>query len=262
MARYVMLYLHFMRFSISRAFEFRVDFFFRVIMDLAYYGVNLGFYKIVFLQTPMLGGWNQDQIFVFTACYLVVDAIGMTVFSNNLWWIPVLVNRGDLDYYLLRPVSSLFFLTLRDFAANSCLNLLFALGILGWAVARLPGPMHPGAIAGLVALLGCGALLHSMVHLLLVLPVFWMHSGSGLHTIFYSTARFMERPDRIYTGWVRKILLTVMPYCIMASFPARIFLEGLQWSLLLHFAAVLVTFSAIILFIWQAGLRSYSSASS
>ncbi len=268
MLRYLILYGHFIRFSIGRAFEFRLDFFFRVIMDLAYYGVNLAFYKVIFLQTPLLGGWNQDQTFVFMAGFLVVDAIAMTVFSNNLWGLPVLVNRGDLDYYLVRPVSSLFFLTLRDFAANSFLNLLLALGILGWALARLPSLPHgsflgsAGPILGFLVLLGLGAVLHSMLHLLVVLPVFWMQSGSGLHAIFYNLARFMERPDRIYTGWVRRILVTAVPFCLMASYPARLFFEGFQGRLVLHFSAVLVTFFLIILMVWPAGLRAYSSASS
>ena len=62
----------------------------------------------------------------------------MTVFANNMWWLPIAVNRGDLDYYLVRPVSSLFFLSLREFAANSFLNLLLATGILVWALARYP----------------------------------------------------------------------------------------------------------------------------
>ena len=43
MTRYLRLYAYFLRFSFSRALEFRVDFFFRVIMDTAFYAVNLGF---------------------------------------------------------------------------------------------------------------------------------------------------------------------------------------------------------------------------
>ena len=34
MSRYLRLYLHFLRFSFSKAIEFRVDFFFRVLMDV------------------------------------------------------------------------------------------------------------------------------------------------------------------------------------------------------------------------------------
>ena len=94
MLRYLRLYAYFIRFSVSKAMEFRFDFFFRVFMDLAYYGIQIGFYNVVFLQTPSLGGWNRDQALVFMGAFLVVDGISMTVFSNNLWWFPTAVNRG------------------------------------------------------------------------------------------------------------------------------------------------------------------------
>ncbi len=262
MLRYLVLYGHFVRFSTSKAFEFRVDFFFRIFMDLIYYGVNIVFYQVVFLQTPLLGGWTRDQSLIFLAGYLVVDALTMTIFSNNLWWFPVAVNRGDLDYYLVRPVSALFFLLLRDFAANSFLNLLFALGILTWALVRAHMEMHGLDIAAYLLLLALGAWLHALMHLLVVLPVFWTQSGSSLHGIFYNLVRFMERPDRIYTGWVRKLLVTALPFCLMASFPARMFLEGFAWRLMAHFALVVAGFTVMVLSLWKIGLRSYASASS
>jgi ABC-2 type transport system permease protein len=262
MLRYLRLYGHFMRFSISRALEFRIDFFFRVFMDLAYYGIQIAFYQVVFLQTPLLGGWNRDQTFVFMAGFLVVDAITMTVVSNNLWFFPVAVNRGDLDYYLVRPVSSLFFLSLRDFAANSFLNLVFAIGIFAWALARAGIPLTVGSVSLYASMLSLGAFLHYMMHLMIILPVFWLQSGSGLHGIFYSMSRFAERPDRIFTGWVRKMLVTAFPFCLMASFPARIFLEGMRWEVLAHFLAVIAGMFGVILMIWRAGLKAYSSASS
>jgi ABC-2 type transport system permease protein len=130
MARYLRLYLYFLRFSFSKAFEFRVDFWFRVVMDAFYYAVNIGFYRVLYVHTDLLAGWDERQVMVFVGSYLVVDGLNMTVFANNLWWLPINVNKGNLDYYLVRPVSPFFFLTLREFAANSFVNLLLALGVL------------------------------------------------------------------------------------------------------------------------------------
>jgi ABC-2 type transport system permease protein len=262
MLRYLRLYAYFIRFSAGKAMEFRFDFFFRVFMDLVYYGIQIGFYNVVFLQTASLGGWDRDQALVFMGAFLVVDGISMTVFSNNLWWFPMAVNRGDLDYYLTRPASPLFFLTLRDFAANSLINLVFALGILAWAIHRLPVFPGPGATVLFLALIGIGSVLHSLLHLLVLIPVFWLHSAGGLHGIFYSMGRCMERPDGIFNGWVRRILVTVLPFCLMASFPTRIFLEGPRWGILLHFAAVVAAVAAFVFWFFGKGVRAYSSASS
>ena len=262
MFRYLRLYAHFMRFSLSKAMEFRFDFFFRVFMDLAYYGIQIAFYQVVFMQTNLLGGWNRDQALVFMGGYLVVDGISMTMFSNNLWWFPVAVNRGDLDYYLVRPVSSLFFLTLRDFAANSLINLLFALGILAWAILRLPHFPGPGTTALFLGMIAAGAVLHSLFHLLILIPVFWIQSAGGLHGIFYSLARCMERPDGIFTGWMRRLLVSAFPFCLMASFPARVFLEGPRWGILIHFTLVTAGMFLLVNWVWGKGLKAYSSASS
>lgn len=262
LVRYARLYGYFVRFSVSRALEFRFDFFFRIGMDLVYYAVNLAFFKILFLHTSEVAGWTEPQVMIFISGALVVDAIQMTIFSNNMWMFPLLVNRGDLDYYLVRPVSTLFFVSLRDFAVNSFVNLVAALGILGWAVARYPGPVHAGQLAFLVALLFGGAVLHFLVKLIFLLPVFWSHSGRGFEQVFWGMTKMMERPDRIFTGWVRRTLVTILPFSIMASFPARLFIEGFDSSIFIHFSLILVLFGIAAIAFWRHALGAYSSASS
>jgi len=184
------------------------------------------------------------------------------LFSNNLWILPGLVNKGDLDYYLARPVSSLFFLSLRDFAFNSFLNLLFAIGILAWALATYPVALGAVAIGSFLLLLLAGSFLYYSVHMLFVLPVFWTHSGQMLTSLFYNVTRFMERPDRIYKGLTRLLFTVALPFGAMASFPARLLLEPFDPWILAHFFAVVAVFFGLVVWGWRAGLRTYSSASS
>ncbi len=262
MKRYLRLYLYFVRFSFSRAMEFRLDFFFRIFMDIIYYIVNIAFYRIIFLHTSLLGGWNEEQLMVFIAGYLAIDALQMTLFSNNMWWLPIFINRGDLDYYLIRPVSSLFFLSLRDFAANSFVNLGFALGILIWAIRNYSAPVSAGQIAFFGLLLIMGTFMYYLVRMVMVIPVFWTHSARGFEQIFWNFTKFMERPDRIFTGWVRWILVTILPFSLMASYPARLFLEDFSPIIFGHLILVTLAFFGLVVFLWNKALRAYSSASS
>lgn len=264
--RYLTLYLHFLRYSASRALEFRLDFFFRVVMDLIYYAVSLAFFTVIYGQTPLLGGWNLDQIYLFVCAYLLSDALFMTIFSNNLWWLPLFINKGDLDYYLVRPVSSLYFLSLRDFAANSFLNLLAAAGLVVWAVARYPGELGAGRLAVYVLLIFLGTFLVYLNRLMFVLPVFWIHSSHGLLEVSWSLTHLGERPVTIYRSWLRLALLTVVPLGFMAWVPAAALFSGPGWGpiwrLLLHAAAVTAGLSALVAWLWRRGLAAYSSASS
>ncbi len=260
--RYLTLYLHFLRYSASRAFEFRLDFFFRVVMDLIYYAVSLAFFTVIYGQTPLLGGWDLDQIYLFVCAYLLSDAIYMTVFSNNLWALPLLINKGDLDYYLVRPVSSLYFLSLRDFAANSFLNVLAAAGLVVWALARYPGELGTGHVVAYLLLIPLGTFLIYLNRLMFILPVFWLHSTHGLLEVSWTLSHLGERPVSIYRGWLRLALLTVLPLGFIASVPATALFDGPSWRLLLHAAAVTAGLSAAVSWIWKRGLAAYSSASS
>ncbi len=262
MQRYLRLYLHFLRFSFSRAMEFRLDFLFRIVMDLVFYAVSLAFFSVIYRHTQLMGGWNYDQVLVFTCGYFVVNALQMSIVSNNMWVFPYFVNRGDLDYYLVRPVSTLFFVSLRDFAADSFVNLLAALGLLAWALARYPGELGAGSVLVYLLLLVNGTLLYYLLHMLFNLPVFWLHHNEGLQGIFYHMTEFMNRPDRIFTGLGRLLFTTILPLALVASYPARILFEGADPVRLLELTAVTLGLSLLLAFVWRQGLRAYASASS
>lgn len=262
MTRYLRLYLHFLRFSFSKAMEFRVDFTFRIFMDIIYYVVNILFFKVIYLHTPFIAGWSEDQMMIFVASYLMVDAISMTVFSSNMWWLPFYINKGDLDYHLIRPVSSLFFLSLKDFSANSFLNLLIAAGIFVASLLNYSQPFSSGDVLLLVALILNGTLIYYCCQMLMILPVFWTQSSKGFMDLFFSIGIVMERPDRIFKGWLRILFTTLLPFSLIASFPVRLFLEKFDWLTFLHLTGVSIALWGLMLFIWRKGLKNYSSASS
>ena len=262
MTRYLRLYLHFLRFSLSRAMAFRFDFFFKFFMDLAWYATQVGFYLALFRHTPTLGGWTRDQALIFVAGFLCVDSLYMTLFSHNSFLFPTLVNRGDLDYYLVRPVSSLFFMTLREFSANSLMNLTAGMGVMTWALLRYPEPLGAERVALFAGLILNGGLLFAIIHFLFLVPVFWLHSDRALSEIFWAGTSLTNRPHRIFPGWLGRLLLTALPFSVMASFPAQILFEGPSWQTLLHVLAVTGGAFLFLCWLWRQGLRAYGSASS
>lgn len=260
--RYLRLYLYFLRFSFSRALEFRIDFNFRILMDLLYYTVSIAFYRILYDHTASLGGWSEEQAMIFVAAYLLVDALHMTLFSSNMWWLPHYINRGDLDYYLIRPVAPLFFLSLREFAANSFVNLLCAGAIFIWALLSYSEAIHLWQLLIFLLLLMNGVMLYYFLHLLAILPVFWIHAGRGFEPLIWALEEFMERPDAIFRGLLRRVLTTVLPFSLMVSFPARLFLEEFDPWIPVHILLVTISFGILALLLWRLALRAYSSASS
>lgn len=262
MIRYLRLYAHFLRFSFSKAMEFRVDFFFRILMDIIYYTVNILFFKVLYLHTPLLAGWDEQQIMIFVSSYIMVDAISMTVFSSNMWWLPFLINKGELDFHLIRPVSPLFFLSFKEFSANSFMNLILAVAIFIYSLVGYEKPYTMAEVLLLVTLIINGTLIYYCCQMLMILPVFWTQSSKGFMDLFFSMGIAMERPDRIFKGWLRVLFTIFLPFALIASFPARLFIEKFDWMTFLHLASVSCALWGVMLLIWRKGLRAYSSASS
>lgn len=262
MGRYLLLYRACVRFACLRALEFRLDFFFRVLMDLLWYAMHLAFFGLLYQHTPLLGGWGEAEVRIFATSLFVADAVHMTLFSNNLWAFPTYVNRGDLDYHLLRPVSSLFFLSMRDVAMNSFLNLVIALALLGWALAGYPHALPAGNVLAYTIALPIGIFLHYVLMMLFLVPIFWMHGGNGLREVYWSLDRLSQRPDGLWTGWVRRILTTVLPLALIVSAPTRALVEAAPWGHVAHLALVTAALFGLLLVLWNRGLRAYGSASS
>jgi len=162
----------------------------------------------------------------------------------------------------VRPVSSLFFVSLREFAANSFVNLVMAVGVLTWALARYPGRLGAGAVALFLACLLVGLFLHYVLNLLFLLPAFWMHTSHGLREMYFALSETITRPAGIFTGWVRRVLVTVLPFALICSFPARALFEGNPWPVVFHLVGIASAAFVVALAMWRWGVRSYVSASS
>ncbi len=260
--RYLRLYLHFLRFSFSRAMEFRIDFFFRVVMDIIFYIVQFAFFKIIYLHTPVLGGWNQQEMTLFIATFIFVDAFHMTVFANNTWWFPISINRGDLDYYLTRPVSSFFFLGFKEFAANSMINLILAFVLICYFLVNFTHMYELIKLPLFFILLINGAFLYFMTFLIFLMAIFWTHSPRGFADVFYSAEKVLHRPDGIFKGYFRRFFLHILPFSLMASYPVRYLLESNSNYVLVETLLTSAAIYFLVFLIWKRGLRNYSSASS
>ena len=262
MLRYARLYLHFLRFSFTKAMQFRLDFFFRVVMDCAFYATNIAFFRVVHRHTDQIAGWNVEDTYVFVCSYLWLDAAHMTVFSNNMWWFPHFVNKGELDYYLVRPASPLFFVTLREFAANSLLNLIIATALVLHAMTTHPQSFSVLESLGFFLLLAFGVLLNATLHLLVLLPVFWAQSGESFRQLYYSLGLFAERPHRVYPNWLQRVLTTILPFALVASYPTSLLLDGFDERVFAQLLGVSFAFFVLLGVLWRRALRAYASASS
>jgi ABC-2 type transport system permease protein len=186
----------------------------------------------------------------------------MTIFANNCWHLPQIISRGDLDYYLTKPVSSLFFLNLREFAANYFLNSLIAIGLVIWVVSYSPLNFTLTQFIIYTLMVILGLLIYHAIHLLFLLTSFWTQSPRGLGDFFFTLSHLTERPISMFRGKVRLFLLYFLPFAFCTSIPASVLIDGIQPLWIVKAFVILSGLYCFVSFIWRLGLRNYSSASS
>jgi len=231
-------------------------------MDVIYAGMLVSFYQIIYGEAQMLGGLTKTEALTFVGACLVLDGIQMTFVHDNLDTLAEKVKRGDIDYYLVRPVSPLFFLSLKELSPNSLINLCFAFGIFGYYLSELPYSISFFQLLWFAILIANGCVLYYLTRLLFILPIFWLGLVGGIDTLFYNLYYVVDRPDKVFKGAVRLVFSTLLPFCVMVSFPVRVLFEGSDPLIIAHIFGVTLVLAILVRFLWALCLRSYSSASS
>ncbi|NUP99652.1 MAG: alanine racemase [Armatimonadetes bacterium] len=130
------------------------------------------------------------------------------------------------------------------------------------ALARYPEPLGAGSIALFVLLLLAGVYLFYLMSMIFLIPVFWLQSRTGIREVFWSLERLGLRPHGIYRGWMRRLLVSLLPFALLCSYPLEALFGADPLRVALHTAAVIGGATLLTAWMWRRGLRSYSSASS
>lgn len=217
--------------ALSREMEYRLHLWLSFCIDVVWYAVQVGLFEIIYLHTPTVAGWGRAEMAVFLGTLFVVDALNMALFSTNFWRLPQYVLTGELDFFLLRPVSPFFLIFLRYPNVASFLNLAVALTVLGYGLSLAPPPSVWAAVAyplfvvhGLLCLLSFQALIGAIAIRIV--------AAEGIQQTFHILYQFGMKPDSIYTPLLRRVLLYVFPMGLVASVPAQVVLGKVSLELI------------------------------
>ena len=128
-SRYFNVWLAFFRNTLSRDMEFKMNFIFEIFIDAIYYGSLFFFFKIIFQFTDSLGDFNQDAIIIFLIILYLADSLYVFFLGGNVFEVNNKGKTGDLDFILLKPINSQFFISTR-YVNTYALISMFILSLL------------------------------------------------------------------------------------------------------------------------------------
>ena len=127
MRRYLSLWKSFFSNSLTRDLEFKANFLGGLFVDIIFYGVQFFFFSVIYSYVKALGVFTREDVIIFLVVTFLADTFYMFFFSGNLFHLNRYMVRGDLDYFLLKPVESQFIVSFRYVKSYALVSLLLLL---------------------------------------------------------------------------------------------------------------------------------------
>ena len=265
MLRHLRLYRAFWRNCLRQATEFRANFWANVATNLGWLFSLVLFLKLIYGNTQSVAGWSEGQMFLLVGTYAVLRGITDTLFYQNLSDLPNQIRLGTMDFTLLRPVNSQFFVSLRFVSLDNLGHSVGAVGLLAYGLWRLPVLPSPLHLAASLFLLVCGVLIFYSLSLLTMTLSFWLvrldNLFVALDTIF-SMGRTPVAVFRAFGPGAQFFLTYILPLAFLAGVPVQALTGRLTSAALLIGPLLAGGFFLAATLFWRHATRAYSSASS
>ena len=260
-AKFVGIYSAFFKASFVADLEYRLNFVFLVAAEFVCYSTQLILFEVLYRHTNIIGNWNLPQMRVFIFLVLFVDSIYMILWDSNFSAFTDNVRKGTLDLLLMKPINSMFMLSSQKISVSHIPCLFITGAGLIWALAQLPD-FNWLRLLWLIILIPSGLSVIFCGRFALNSTSIIFTRADFLQYVWYSLFRLGLRPDAIYSGFLRVILIFIIPFAMVASIPARVLLEPIApWMLLWGAILPFGLFWALKKY-WAYCLKFYSSASS
>ncbi len=247
--------------SVRRELAFRTDLLVRLLASAVGIGAGLAALAVVYTQTETLAGWRLGEAIVLLGTYQIVSGVLTTFIEPNVVWFAGQVKSGKLDEVLLKPVSSIFLVSLGSCSPLGLLDVALGVAVLGLGLRELGDAPTPWGFIGWLVLLAVAIAVTWASRVLLATVALWS-PGLELDVVYGALWQFGRYPVGIYRQPVRFILTYVLPVAFISTFPARVLTGSAGAELLVVGAVVGIGAVVLVRLVWNDGLRRYTSATS
>lgn len=262
LAHYFKIWLASARYSVVRTMMFRMDFIMWSLVEFFWMTVNVLLIGVIYSHTDSIAGWTKYEMLLLVGTSMILQRLMMGFFWSNLFELGRNIRSGQFDFFLAQPGNPLFMISTRKLDLDGILNCFIAVGVVVYAAHQLG--LHPSAldIALYVLLLGCALVIHYAAVLMIVSFTFWVIGSQGIEGSYFTLFEFARLPRQAFVG-VREVLFVwVLPAVISSNVPASALIHGFQPHYVLWLGTTAAVWLFIAVFVFQRGLRRYSSASS
>lgn len=195
---------------------------------------GIGGIYILYVNNEVLNGWTMPETLAVLGVYMLVQAVKNVVIGpsmNKLGGMDGEIESGTFDYTLLKPISTQYYISVREWSLWSILHIAVATGVILFAIDGMNSEITLLAAAQfLLALVISLGILYSVM-LILSSVAFW-YRGTYMLWIMEDILQAGRYPIGIYPRPLRLVLTWVLPVGFIVSVPAEALVQKAEPSCL------------------------------
>lgn len=246
--------------SIAAELEYRINF---LLATLSSIGNLVGslFGLFLFYQTGYtFEGWNWEEALIVLGVFTLLTGFSATFLSPNLNQIVRQVQEGTLDFVLLKPISSQFWLSMRTVSPWGIPDIAFGLILIGYAGNRLS--LSPIAYLQAIVPIALGLLILYSLWFMLGATSIWFVKIYNVTEVLRGLLEAGRFPMVAYPTAYRFFFTFVVPVAFLTTVPAEVLLSRSEIGWTVAAAGLAIALLLIARSFWKFALRFYTSASS
>ena len=260
--KYLKVYEKFLHTSLASELEYKTNILIDLITAICSLIGSIFLLSIFFQNNAIIGGWEFEQALIIQAIYTVLNGITNTYFNPNLTEIVKHIREGTLDFVLLKPIDSQFFISLKKINPSGFLEIMLGLFLLLFCIKINQINLNLSFLTLSLITMSCSiCILYSLWFFISTTTIWFVKTWNATEVLrsFLYIGRF---PLNSFSFSLRIFFSVFIPIAFITTIPSEVFIGLSQlWKILLEVIVAMIFFFTSRKF-WFFALKSYTSASS
>ena len=246
--------------AIAAELEYRVNFVLATLTSLGNLAGSL-FGLFLFYRTGYtFANWSWQEALVVLGIFTVLQGFSSTFLAPNLNSIVKLVQQGTLDFVLLKPISSQFWLSGHTISPWGIPDLIFGAILIFYAGGQLGITIGDYLLSAIPLLFGLASL-YSLWFMLGATSI-WFVKIYNVTEVLRGLLEAGRYPMVAYPTAYRFFFTFVVPVAFLTTVPAEAMLGRVQLGWVIGAGVLAIALLFLARSFWGFALRFYTSASS
>jgi ABC-2 type transport system permease protein len=262
LCRYCKLFFTFFKCSLMNSLEYRFNFFFGGLFELAWMIMYIVLFNLIYANTNSIAGWTRYEILMLVAYTGFIDSTYTFLANAGVGETSLLVNQGTMDFILLKPINKQFYISFRKISIPQFYNIVIGVVLMIYFINKLNIDLNLYKIIIFIVLsVNTLFIMYNFFFIIMMLS-FWFINMDFIYGLTPEVFTIGNKPIKIYPNILQKIFTYIIPLAVAFNYPVEFLVKGLNiQGIILCFVVSLGIFG-VAQIVLRAGIKRYSSAGS